>query len=62
MALPREDFVQRRAALLCGWEKVGVEGPSPSRKQFMVRLLLWSWAQGVGVATAASKRIPDRWL
>ena len=23
----------------------------------MVRLLLWSWAQGVGVATAASKRV-----
>jgi hypothetical protein len=25
----------------------------PRWKQFMVRLLLWSWAQGVGVATAA---------
>jgi len=33
---------------------------SPRWKQFMVRLLLWSWAQGVGVAIAASKRAwPD---
>jgi hypothetical protein len=27
----------------------------PSWKQFMVGLLLWGWAQGVGVATAASE-------
>jgi hypothetical protein len=29
------------------------EALPPKWKQFMVRLLLWGWAQGVGVATAA---------